>query len=93
MCHQSVGLLQGAIEHRGIPSISITVRPEITAHANVSRACYVRFPTGNPVGEPNKPEQQRLILSAVLEQLVEIKEPGTIVELPFRWRRMYSIKE
>jgi hypothetical protein len=88
MCHQSVGLLQGAIEERGIPSISITVRPEITAHANVSSACYVRFPTGNPVGEPNKPDQQRLILSAVLEQLVEIKEPGTIVELPFRWRRM-----
>jgi len=78
----------GAIEARGIPTISITVRPEITAHANVSRACYVRFPTGNPVGEPNKPEQQRMILTAVLEQLVEIKEPGTIVELPFRWRRM-----
>jgi D-proline reductase (dithiol) PrdB len=78
----------GAIEHRSIPSISITVRPEITAHANVSRACYVRFPTGNPVGEPNKPVQQHMILSAVLEQLVEIKEPGTIVELPFRWRRI-----
>jgi hypothetical protein len=29
-----------------------------------------------------------LILTAVLEQLAEIKEPGTIVELPFRWRRM-----
>jgi hypothetical protein len=40
------------------------------------------------MGEPDKPEQQHVILSAVLEQLVEIKEPGTIVELPFRWRRM-----
>ncbi len=88
MCHQSVGLLQGAIEEHGISTISITVRPEITAHANIPRACYVRFPTGNPVGEPNKPYQQRMILSAVLEQLVEIKEPGTIVELPFRWRRI-----
>ncbi len=88
MCHQSVGLRQGAIEGQGIPTISITVRPEITAHANVSRACYVRFPTGNPVGEPHKQEQQRMILRTVLEQLVEIKEPGTIAELPFRWRRM-----
>ena len=88
MCHQSVGLLQGVIEQRGIPTISATVRPEITAHANISRACYVRFPTGNPIGEPNKPEQQRIILTGVLEQLIEIKEPGTIVELPFRWRRM-----
>jgi D-proline reductase (dithiol) PrdB len=88
MCHQSVGLLQGAIEQHGIPTISITVRPEITIHANVSRSCYVRFPTGNPVGEPHRPDQQRLILTAVLEQLVAMQKPGTMVELPFRWRRM-----
>ena len=88
MCHQSVGLLQGAIESRGIPTISVTVRPEITAHANISRACYLRFPTGNPVGEPNQPDQQRRILTAVLEQLTAIQVPGTIVELPYRWRRM-----
>ncbi|HLX40836.1 MAG TPA: hypothetical protein VKR42_09895 [Ktedonobacteraceae bacterium] len=88
MCHQSVGLLQGAIEQRGIPTISVTVRPEITAHANVSRSCYVRFPTGNPVGEPHQPEKQHKILSAVLEQLVAIQVSGTMVELPFRWRRM-----
>ncbi len=88
MCHQSVGLLQGAIERQGIPTISVTVRPEITAHANISRACYLRFPTGNPMGVPHKPDQQRIILTAVLEQLVAISEPGTIVELPYRWRRM-----
>ncbi|HUY78529.1 MAG TPA: hypothetical protein VMV29_17290 [Ktedonobacterales bacterium] len=83
-----MGLLQGAIERLGIPTISITVRPEITDHANISRACYLRFPTGNPMGEPNKPDQQRMILSAVLEQLALIQQPGTIVELPYRWRRM-----
>ena len=88
MCHQSVGLLQGAIERAGIPTISVTVRPEITAHANISRACYVRFPTGNPIGEPHKPDQQRMILSAVLEQVTLIAEPGTIVELRYRWRRV-----
>ena len=88
MCHQSVGLLQGAIERRGIPTISVTVRPEITAHANIARACYLRFPTGNPMGGAHKPEQQRTILTAVLEQLTLIHAPGTIVELPFRWRRM-----
>ena len=27
-------------------------------------------------------------LTAVLEQLTLIQEPGTIVELPYRWRRM-----
>ncbi len=88
MCHQSVGLLQGAIEQHGIPTISVTVRPEITAHANISRACYLRFPTGNPIGEPHKADQQRMILATVLHQLTAIQEPGTIVELPYRWRRI-----
>ncbi|HVB74318.1 MAG TPA: hypothetical protein VNE38_12250 [Ktedonobacteraceae bacterium] len=83
-----MGLLQGAIERQGIPTIAVTVRPEITAHANISRACYLRFPTGNPMGSPNEPDQQRRILTAVLEQLTLISEPGTIVELPYRWRRM-----
>src|SRR6266576_2812873 len=68
MCHQSVGLLQGAIERRGIPTISVTVRPEITAHSNISRACYLRFPTGNPMGEPHKADQQRMLLTALLDE-------------------------
>lgn len=88
MCHQSVGLLQGAIERQGLSTISITLRPEITWGVKVPRAVYLRFPIGNPVGEAGKPEQQRIILHAVLEQLQEIQEPGTIVELPYRWRRM-----
>lgn len=88
MCHQSVGLLQGAIEAASISTIGITVRPEVTVNMCVPRAVYVRFPTGNPVGEPHKPNQQRRILRGVLAALEAIQEPGTVLELPFRWRRM-----
>ena len=43
MCHQSVGLLQDAIERAGISTISLSVRPEVTLNMNVPRAAYVRF--------------------------------------------------
>ena len=88
MCHQSVGLLQGAIEDAGISTIGISVRPEVTVNMRVPRAVYVRFPTGNPVGEPHKPNQQRTILRGVLAALEAIREPGTVLELPYRWKRM-----
>ncbi|MCC7103706.1 MAG: hypothetical protein IT307_01065 [Chloroflexi bacterium] len=88
MCHQSVGLVQGQIEKSGIPTISTTVRTEVTRYSLVPRAVYVRFPIGNPIGEAGKPEQQQKILVAILDAFESIDEPGTIVELPFRWRRM-----
>lgn len=88
MCHQSVGLIQGAIEATGIPTISISVRPEITTHMCVSRGIYVRFLTGNPVGEPDMPNQQRTILRGALQALDSISLPGTVLEMPYRWRRM-----
>jgi len=87
MCHRSVGLVQGAIERRGIPAVSIAMRPEITAHMNVSRAAYVRFPLGNPFGEPNHPEQGRLVFEQLLQLLETAPGPNTVVELPYRWRR------
>jgi hypothetical protein len=40
------------------------------------------------MGEPHKPDQQRTILRAVLAALERAPEPGTIYELPYRWRRM-----
>lgn len=88
MCHQSVGLLQNAIEKVGIATVSVSVRPEITAHVGVPRAAYLRFPTGQPLGEVGQGEQHRTILKAALGLLETAEGPGTLVELPFRWRRM-----
>lgn len=87
MCHQSVGLVQGALERAGIATVSLTLRPDITAHMNVSRAAYVRFPLGNPFGEGHRPDQQRRVLLDLLEIVVDAERP-TLRELPYRWRRM-----
>ena len=69
-----------------MPTVSLSMRPEITAFMNVSRAAFVRFPLGNPLGEPNHPEQGRLVFADLLCLLEEATEP-TFVELPYRWKR------
>ena len=86
MCHRSVGLVQGAVEAAGMSTVSVCLRPDITSQMNVARAAYVRFPLGNPFGEPNEPAQHHRILEDLLLLLEQVDEP-TIVELPYRWRR------
>lgn len=71
----------------GVATISMSVQPHITASIGVPRGIALRFPAGNQVGEAGKPQQQRMILTAALEAIGAIETPGTIVELPYRWRR------
>ena len=51
------------------------------------RVARVRFPFGRPMGEPSNPDQSRVILEDALEILETATEPGTVVHLPYRWRR------
>lgn len=86
MCHRSVGLVQAALEKAGMSTVSISMRPEISLAMKMPRAAYVRFPLGNPLGEPGRPDQQRRILEDLFLLLEEAEEPQ-VVELPYRWRR------
>lgn len=83
-----MGLVANAIEAAGMSTVVITVRPEVTQEVGAPRAIFVRFPLGNPVGEPGRPDQQRTILLAAFQALQELRAPGQIVETEFRWRRM-----
>ena len=51
------------------------------------RAAYVRFPFGQPLGEPDNANQQRVIIEDTLRMLVSATESGTVDSLPYRWRR------
>ena len=87
-----MGLVQNQIEAAGLATISMTVQPHITAMVGAPRAVFLRYPAGNQVGEAGKPQQQRAILTAVLEAVGTIQKPGTILEFPYRWRR-FPIQE
>ena len=51
------------------------------------RTTYVRFPFGQPLGEPGNADQQRVIVEDALSLLVNATEKGVLKELPYRWRR------
>ncbi len=82
-----MGLIQRTIEARGIPSIGITLQKEITKRVKPPRAFSLRYPFGHPLGEAFQVKQQRTILLDALKGLETIKDPGTILEPGYVWRR------
>jgi len=69
MCHQTVGLVAGELERRGIATTSVTVLPEITRKVRTPRALSVPYPLGYPLGRPNDVELQTRIVRAALALL------------------------
>jgi hypothetical protein len=67
-------------------TVTVSMRPDISLAMKVPRAVFVRFPLGNPMGEPGRADQQRRILEDLFELLESAEEPQ-VVELPYRWRR------
>jgi D-proline reductase (dithiol) PrdB len=80
MCHQSVGLVQSVIEKAGIPTVSITLLPEVTRRVRPPRALAVDRPLGYPLGEPGNAVLQKDIIKAALRLLAEPISDPLIVE-------------
>lgn len=82
-----MGLIQRAIEARGLPTIGVTLQRRVTEQVNPPRALYLRYPFGHPMGEAFHVAQQRRILRDLLAGLETIRVPGTILEPGYVWRR------
>lgn len=82
-----MGLIQRVIEAEGISTVSITLNRQITEKVKPPRALYLHWPLGHPLGEPGNIKQQRRILFDCFRAAQEMGEPGTIWDLPYRWRR------
>jgi len=65
----------------------MTVSRDVTNGIKPPRAVYVRFPFGFTFGEPFARDQQLTIVEDALAALEYIEQPGTIIELPYRWKR------
>jgi hypothetical protein len=81
MCHQTVGLVAGELEKRGVATTSVTMLREITEKVRPPRALLVPYPLGYPLGRPNDPDLQTRILRAAFA-LLDRPGPGPILE-PF----------
>lgn len=82
-----MGLIQREIERQGMPTIGISIVRNYTEKVRPPRSVFLRWPFGHPLGEPGHTLQQRTVLLRALRALTEISKPGTIVDLPFAWRR------
>ncbi len=80
-----MGLVARAVEEAGIPTLSMTSALDITQGVKPPRAVFLNFPLGHQTGKPYQPELQRRIVRDALASIDGMKEPGSIVALPYRW--------
>ena len=82
-----MGLIQREVEEAGIPTISIGNMADRMGHIKPPRAMLVKFPRGSMLGEPGNIQRQRRVILDALKALSAIKNPGTVQELPYRWKK------
>ncbi|MEW6554132.1 MAG: hypothetical protein AB1384_07585 [Actinomycetota bacterium] len=82
-----MSLIARVVESYGICTVSLSLNRELSEMIGAPRTLYLRYPYGAPLGEPGNVNQQRAILKDMFAALETIREPGTIIDLPYRWRR------
>lgn len=82
-----MGLVARAIELSGIPTFTLGSFPDMLGLVKPPRAAWVKFPRGAVLGEPGDQGRHLAVLRDCLRLWAEATEPGTLVELPYRWRR------
>lgn len=69
---------------RGIPTVLITVSPEVSAQMRPPRALYPKgFKIGNSLGRPGMRELHRKVLRDALSLLTQNTRPGAIETIEY----------
>lgn len=80
-----MGLVARVLEAYGIPTVTLSMIPDLTRRVGVPRLAGIGYPFGRPLGRPHDAEGQRAVLRAMLDLLSGASGPDTYVELPFVW--------
>lgn len=67
--------------------MGITIERRFTEQVRPPRSVFLKWPYGHPLGEPGNVKQHHAVLGEALKLLAEAREPGVILDLPFRWKR------
>ena len=69
---------------KGIPTVLITVSPEVSAQMRPPRALYPKgFKVGNSLGRPGMRDLQRHVLRDALSLLTQNTRPGETVTIEY----------
>jgi len=87
-----VGLIARQAEAVGISTVCMSSALDITQSVKPPRAVFLDFPLGHTTGKANEPDLQYSIVHDALIALGEMKSPGSIEILPYRWSEDESWK-
>jgi len=65
--------------------VSVSSALDITSSVKPPRTVFVNFPLGHQVGKPHDREGQTGIILDALHVLETATEPGTLVQLQYKW--------
>jgi len=84
VCHRTISVVQREIEMKGIPTVLITVSPEVSAQMRPPRALYPKgFKIGNSVGRPGMRDLQKKVVRDALSLLTQDTRPGEFVTIEY----------
>lgn len=87
LCVQTVCVAARELEERGIPTVTVSLLPELSEIVGAPRTLTVHFPFGAPCGDPGNDALHRAVLREALELLVDADVPGTIRASRHAWRK------
>ena len=73
------------LEAGGIPTVALSMIPDLTRAVGVPRLAGISYPMGRPLGRPHDANGQRAVLQSMLELLAIAPGPDTYIERPFVW--------
>lgn len=80
-----MGLVARVLEANGIPTVALSMIPDLTRAVGVPRLAGISYPMGRPLGMPRDADGQRAVLCMTLGLLASASGPDAYVELPFQW--------
>jgi hypothetical protein len=80
-----VPVLARLIERAGIPTVFVTMMPDIADRLLTPRIVGVEFPFGHPFGMPSDYQLQRRVLETAVTVLAGASSPGTRVDIDVEW--------
>ena len=78
-------VLARTIEEAGIPTVTITMMPDLATKTRLSRIIGVEFPFSQAFGMIDDLDMQRKVAEAAVRLLEQAKEPETRQDLDIEW--------
>ena len=78
-------MLARRLEDAGLPTVVVTMMPDVAEHLLAPRVVGVEFPFGHPFGRPGDRATQRLVLDTALRVLAGAVHTGTRVDVDVEW--------